>query len=63
MDQMTIKRPLYLLLAASLATSSAIQTAHACTRVMDAPVLVLNPDDIELSGDVSGKFTKTKAPF
>lgn len=29
-----------------------------------APVRVLNPDNIALSGDVSGKFTKAaKAPF
>jgi penicillin V acylase-like amidase (Ntn superfamily) len=29
-----------------------------------APVMVLNPDDIALSGEVSGKFTKAdKAPF
>jgi choloylglycine hydrolase len=28
-----------------------------------APVMTLNPDNIALSGDVSGKFTATKAPF
>ena len=28
-----------------------------------APMKTLNPDNIELSGDVSGKFRKAKAPF
>jgi len=28
-----------------------------------APVKTLNPDDIDLSGDVSGKFRRAKAPF
>jgi choloylglycine hydrolase len=28
-----------------------------------APVMMLNPDDVELSGDVTKKFKKGKAPF
>ncbi len=31
--------------------------------VPGAPVLALDPDSIELSGNVSGLFTQTQAPF
>jgi choloylglycine hydrolase len=28
-----------------------------------APVMALNPDNLELSGNVSGQFTQIPAPF